>query len=292
MKLAKAIVLCNDTDFNYWQVSDDGNLPLVPQDIQRHLQTFQQTPMERVLHYANTGNYIDQIYQSERLSDASVRIGDFTFAAHRVVLSCYSEYFADLFAKMNASMRIPLDIRLRGVSPEAFSVFMKFAYTGQVSINPELVADIMKMSENLRISTLRSKCLDYMEILPCNDVLLLLANFKESQESEIFVRAMTCVSEKFLDSTSCDIFLLLDIETVCIILSYDHLFECTEMEIFKAGLRWIEFKIAERAKYMERIMGCIRFTLMTMDELFLVVKATRLISDNPRCMDILLRANW
>ena len=122
------------------------------------------------MHYANTGSYVDHIYNNEHLYDVIVRIGDKVFTAHRVVLSCYSSYFAELFAKMNENIRVPLEIRLKGVHPEAFSIFLTFAYTGEINILPELVPDIMKMSENLRIYSLRMKCLDYMDLLPCNDM--------------------------------------------------------------------------------------------------------------------------
>ncbi|KAK3103013.1 hypothetical protein FSP39_015766 [Pinctada imbricata] len=193
---------------------------------------------------------------------------------------------------MNENIRVPLEIRLKGVHPEAFSIFLTFAYTGEINILPELVPDIMKMSENLRIYSLRMKCLDYMDLLPCNDILLLLANFRETQESEIFVRSMKYVNEKFAEVISCDIFLLLDIETVCFLLSYDHLVACTEMDIFKAGLRWIEFKLQERSRYLERVLECIRLTLMTMDELFLVVRAIQALIADDRGRDIILRANW
>ena len=80
--------------------------------------------------YLTVGEYLRYLYKEDKLIDVAVNVQDKTFSAHRVALSCYSGYFAELFS-FNTGKKIPFEMRLKGIYPEAFAVFLEFVYTGR-----------------------------------------------------------------------------------------------------------------------------------------------------------------
>lgn len=88
-------------------------------------------PFETLGCYMTLGQYLRYLYEEDKLVDVLVHVKDMTFSAHRVALSCYSEYFADLFS-FNMGRKVPFEMRLKGIFPEAFAVFLEFVYTGTV----------------------------------------------------------------------------------------------------------------------------------------------------------------
>ena len=81
--------------------------------------------------YLTVGEYLHYLYREDKLIDVAVHVQDKTFSAHRVALSCYSGYFAELFS-FNTGKKIPFEMRLKGICPEAFAVFLEFVYTGRL----------------------------------------------------------------------------------------------------------------------------------------------------------------
>ena len=94
------------------------------------LQKMIKLPLETVGVYMTLGEYLRYLYEEDKLMDVVVHVKDRTFSAHRIALSCYSEYFADLFS-FNVGKKIPFELRLKGINPEAFAVFLEFIYTGK-----------------------------------------------------------------------------------------------------------------------------------------------------------------
>ena len=99
-------------------------------DFQSVLEKMVRMPLESIGSYIVVGEYLRYLYEKDMLMDVVVHIKDRTFSAHRVALSCYSDYFKDLF-NSNKGKQIPFEMRLRGITPEAFAVFLEFIYTGR-----------------------------------------------------------------------------------------------------------------------------------------------------------------
>ena len=113
------------------QIVDDPNPKSRYRTSQNVLQKIVRLPLESVGSYITVGEYLRHLYEKDKLMDVAVHVKDRTFSAHRVALSCYSEYFAELFSR-NKGRKIPFEMRLRGITPEAFAIFLEFVYTGRL----------------------------------------------------------------------------------------------------------------------------------------------------------------
>ena len=113
------------------QIVDNPNSKSRYRTSQNVLQKIVRLPLESVGSYITVGEYLRHLYEKDKLMDVAVHVKDKTFSAHRVALSCYSEYFAELFSR-NKGRKIPFEMRLRGITPEAFAIFLEFVYTGRL----------------------------------------------------------------------------------------------------------------------------------------------------------------
>lgn len=104
---------------------------------------------------------------------------------------------------------------------------------------------------------------------------------------------MQLLSKSFMTWRKSDEFLSLDLETTCMILSDDSLNAASEMDIFMAAVEFISNLEADKKENsIEKIMGCIRFPLLTGEQLFSCFKICPILRDYHQViMDITL-ANW
>lgn len=268
-----------------------GMLPPPSKEVQMAIKRIKTMPLTTAAHYTTVGSYVNHLYQEEKLTDVVVRIGNQCFYGHRVIMASYSLYFDDLF-KNPENNKSPAYIRLRGICPKAFKTFMDFIYTGQLNITPDVIGDLIVLSDLLKVATLRSKCSDFMEEISVEQALILLAKGKLKPETELFDFAVNSIFHHFTDLYKRDVFLQIDLKTLCLILDHDYLKITSEYEVFEAGLRWIASSLHERQQHIEEVMECVRFPYMTQKELFECMKVTDLLRTNEACQRMVLEANW
>lgn len=104
---------------------------------------------------------------------------------------------------------------------------------------------------------------------------------------------MQLLSKQFMAWRKSEEFLGLDIDTACMILSDDSLNINSEMDIFISAVDIINnLEADKKEKYIEMIMGSVRFPLLTREQLFSCFKICPMLRDYHQViMDITL-AIW
>jgi N-acetylneuraminic acid mutarotase len=243
---------------------------------------------EQVVHFATYNDYVRHLQGKQIFPDVSVQIETEKYAAYRVSLASLSGFFVDIF---NIQREKPhVQIRITGIKPEAFEVLLHYTYTGVLPITPEIVSDLITMADRLRIPMIKPLVNDYMETLPVAHALAIV--MKEKLFGPIYDKTMIAVCEQFNTFRLEAEFLDIDIETILIILSGDNLNISSELDVFKAAVRWIEHNIMDRKQQLLRLMKCVQFHFMTQFELFQCNEFTKLLQENNECMQMILEANW
>lgn len=265
-------------------------LPLAIPEVERALTALKNIPFEQVGHFAQLGDFVRDLHANEKICDVTVHIGTKQYTAHRISLACYSDYFAEVFYNQKNKQNIPLNIRLNGIAPASFEVLLEYIYSGVLPITPEFVGDLMTMAENLKMPRVKTLVIDYMESLSSFQALSIVT--KEKIFGPVYDKAMVAVCEQFNAFTMETVFLDIDIETIIFILSSDRLNISSELDVFKAVIRWIGYNVIYRKLQLLRLMKCVRFPLMTQGELFQCIKLTDLVKENDECRKMILEANW
>ncbi|XP_062614481.1 actin-binding protein IPP-like [Saccostrea cucullata] len=250
---------------------------------------------DNVSHYNNLGEYISQKYQRHEICDICFKLGDTLYPAHKLVLASQSTLFADVFERESFSNTpvAPKVIKVRGVSEEALVSFLDFLYTGKMDINSVCLSDVFKLAAVFKVDQIKRLCVRKVEQLKCQDLLQLLptmAKLKESGICELIIRKIT---HNFLEVKEDPEFFNLDLDTLCMILASDNVNVRSEFEIFAAAVSWIQHHdFDQRIHHIEKLMNCVRFTLMTSQELFLCFKKFPVLKQNKNCVNMITTANW
>ena len=268
------------------QISRPQKLPLAcPEALTR----VENIPFEQLAHFTQLGDYVRDLQADERICDVTVHIGTEKYAAHRISLACYSDYFADIFYNKKDTL-VPINIRLNDITPMAFEVLLQYIYSGVLPVTSEVVGDLMTMAESLRIPMVKNIVIDYMKHLPLTHALAIV--MKGKLFGPLYANTMEAVCGLFNTFTLEDVFLDMDIETILIILNNDNLNISSELDVFKAAMRWIAHDIVDRNQHFLKLMKCIRFPFMTQDELFQCNEFTDLLKEDNECMKMFLEATW
>lgn len=100
--------------------------------------------------------------------------GNEQFQAHKFVLRAASKIFDEMFKVNEESNSITVD----RVSPEVFKDFLKFVYSGQVSMDYSQASQLFKVAFRYQVEDLREVCVDE-----------LLRNLSESNSVDILILA-------------------------------------------------------------------------------------------------------
>ncbi|CAC5382987.1 unnamed protein product [Mytilus coruscus] len=275
---------------NLISVSKPEVMAPLPNEVEEALGRLKNIPAQQVSHFAHLGDYVRHLQANERICDVTVHIGPVKYAAHRICLACYSDYFADIFYSRGEKQRVPLTVRLKGIKPIAFEILLKYIYTGILDVYPDVVGDLMTMAESLRIPMVKTRVIDHLECLPLAEALAIL--MKEKIFGPLYERVMVAVCDQFNTFRHEGVFLEIDFETLITILSSDNLNISTELDVFEAAIRWIAHNIMNRKQYLIRLMQCVRFAYMTPTELFHCNERTDILKGDSLCKQMLLEALW
>lgn len=253
------------------------------------------TGTKPISHYEGIGSYIHQIYKQKKICDVSFQVGDMLMPVHKVVLASQSSLFKKILEAKPFSTNpvTPKIIRVKNVAPAALEIFINFLYTGHIEVKSNLISDILKLSEMFEVEKLSRRCIDGMKKIGHAELLKLLPIMRRNKNIPMCETIMQLLSKSFMTWRKCDEFLSLDLETTCMILSDDSLNAASELGIFMAAVEFISNLEADKKEnYIEKIMGCVRFPLLTGEQLFSCFKICPILRDYHQViMDITL-ANW
>jgi hypothetical protein len=238
------------------------------------------------MHFNETGAYLRESFMNNNICDIHVFVGNETYPAHQIVLASFSPYLASVLQK-------PKDIRISGVSQQSVKVLLNYVYTGELRMEALLIPDIIKLADKFEVPVVRQKCLDYVDVVTDDELVALLPLMKDTNDVESCNRIMRLISSKFMRVKDCKTFLHLDIDTLCMILKHGALILRNEMDVFRSCLNWLyNIDENERCYYLDRVMECVRFSLMSPAELYECVYSCSLLKSSTLCMQRIHEANW
>ncbi|BFZ07198.1 hypothetical protein BsWGS_10236 [Bradybaena similaris] len=221
-----------------------------------------------------------QLAGKEVYADITFVVGETSFPSHKVILAARSEYFrALLYGGMKESQPGTTEIELKDTPPFAFSVFLKYIYTGCINlteIQEEILLDILSLSHRFGFVELESSISDYLKaILSIHNVCPIfdLANmYNLTSLCNVCEDYMDTHTQEVLNSES---FLFLSQISVRDVISRDS-FCASEMDIFEAVNKWA---VHNKDQDPVPVLKAVRFQLMEPHEL-MHVRDTGLISSD------------
>lgn len=171
-------------------------------------------PLRNAEHLITLGEYLSRLYDDVHLIDVVIDVRGKTFYAHRIALCCCSDYFVDFFDR-NLQDKLPYNVKIKGVTVEAFAAFLEYCYTGEITVYPEIAADIIVMVDFLKVPNLQERSPEIARSLPLERCLQMLVKTKTRSSAKLYDVLFGQVLQSFKAASMLDVFFKMDVSLLC-----------------------------------------------------------------------------
>ncbi|XP_067056324.1 kelch-like protein 12 [Acropora muricata] len=216
--------------------------------------------LSKCAHFREQGEFID----------VRLKVGEYEFAAHRVVLAANSDYFHAMLARgMKESYQEVIELKDENISAAAMKKLIDFMYSGEISVNNENVFEVLIAADHLQVTSVVQQCCKYFatELVElgfdvqfyCRVIMFAdrrgLKELKEAMESKMAsVYEEICEKQEFLSHMNADL--------LSALLCRDDLRAPSEKFVLKSVTQWINYKKEERMDVAAQVIGGVRLGLV------------------------------
>ena len=151
--------------------------------------------------------------------------------------------------------------RLKEIAPDILEDLVKYIYTGNVTVNGENVAGLLKAGCGYEIPALARACCDWLGLkMDCFNAvnILWLAREENCKETKVLQEeAKNFIVGNFTSVSEEDEFVELEYEDLKAIIQFDDLNVNCEEEVFNAVAKWVSAE-DERIRYLPELLKCTR----------------------------------
>ena len=240
---------------------------------------------------ANSRNLLDYMNEKRRegvFNDVMINVGASGIPANKVVLSCYSKYFGEIF-ESSLSGNLPKTLELVGFEIEAVEQIVEFVYTGYISINSENVRNLLATADYLQVDDVREFCFEYLAATTSMDnmstMILTLKMFKNDLLSKHFGQFFKQNLNIILRSS---FFRELTKPTMALVVTNLNKMDDEDTSAYEAIKAWINFDKEERQTEFPDLLKLLDLGKLPLDYLEDVVANDDLVKDNNVCLNAVM----
>jgi kelch-like protein 8 len=235
---------------------------------------------------------LNEMYSNQELCDIELKVGSSLIRCHRVVLACVSRYFKVMFtSKMAESTKE--SITINDIDEQAMKALIEFAYTAKITMTVDNVQPLLYASSILQMETVAYACSDFMKTHLDPSNCIGVRNFAEQHgRSELLKVADDFIFDNFTEVTKCDEFNEISEHHIETIVSSMDLNVDSEVEVYEAVMKWLNYKLAERERMLPKLISKVKLPLIPAPYLMTRVEKEVLLKKNLECRDFLDEAKY
>ncbi|XP_076880497.1 kelch-like protein 26 [Brachyhypopomus gauderio] len=224
-----------------------------------------------------------------QLLDVVLAVNEERFQVHKAVLASCSDYFRAMFTGgMKESNQDTIE--LKGLSARGLKHIIDFAYSSEVTLDLDCIQDVLGAAVFLQMVPVVELCEEFlksaMSVETCLNIGQMATTFSLSSLKES-VDAFTF--RHFLQISEEEDFLHIPMERLVFFLQSNKLHNCSEIDLFRAAIRWLQHDQARRPG-ASQVLRHVRFPLMRSSELVDQVQTIDVMVEDVLCRQYLLEA--
>lgn len=142
----------------------------------------------------------------------------------------------------------------------------------------------MAGANELGIEVIIQLCLDYLNDFDVNNAILHYSIAENNSLNDVRDKAFIFILDNFTEVSFTRHFLYLPFERIIKIVKNENLCANSELDVFKAVIRWVDFDVRQRLSYGYQLLDCINFENLPPEDLVQEVEAVGWILNNPECV--------
>ncbi|KAM9176531.1 kelch-like protein 13 [Mergus octosetaceus] len=228
---------------------------------------------------------ISSLHAQKALCDVTLEAEGVCFPAHKIILASASNYCKILFVgNLTRVGSLDRNIHLKAISAAGLRNVLNFIYSNKLDLSLQNIEETFKAAETLLVREVIKLCFRFLEgCLNCENCMDVLNIAKKLGLAELRQKATCYVGQNYkqiLADPQC----LKDLDrgTLCEILDRTNTEGCSELELFRAAVSWLQHdrtRLEDAADILRRI----RFPLIPLQDLQQFVQETPFMKLDSGC---------
>lgn len=205
----------------------------------------------------NLYDLLSEAMRKRRKTNSVVTIGECMFKVHLMVLQGFSGLFCDL--NNNVCVQLPPE----RITPRAFEVVYEWMLKDSPRLSRHGLLEVLRAASFLKMPQLEAQCEHCLAHGFAEDSALLLyleARLLHMERS--YRQFLQRVGRFFLTLVASQEFLQLPVHALWLLLCSNNICVNSELEVFMAAVRWLNFKWPKRRTIISQLLSCVRFALV------------------------------
>ncbi|XP_064620232.1 kelch-like protein 22 isoform X2 [Lineus longissimus] len=225
--------------------------------------------LEKTDHNSQVMEHLLSFYQDKSLCDITLKAGNYSVQAHRVVLAANSDYFSAMFSRIWSEGLQDSSITLHELTPCGLKAVVEFCYHGKLTVDSENTVDILSAIHHCQVVKAYKLFEDYLskniEKYDVRDLFTLSELYDLKNLHQDIVTFAAChVMPLFCDveneSTNVDVVNLISAAThnffrEVLITWKDLALGFGQVAFYDAIVKWIQFDSDERGKRLAELVA-------------------------------------
>lgn len=230
---------------------------------------------------------MNDLWRHEKLCDVVIPVDSGELRAHKIALGAYSDSLSAKFAEFPQGEVMCID--LSDFKRDIVYTLLHFLYTTELHITQTNVGPLLVCANELGIAIIAHMCRSYLGNFNIDTALIFYAIADSHNFDDIRDRIYGFLCERFSDIVVSSQFLFVPYDKVLSLLSSESL-SATELQVFQAVARWVSHKKNERMPYSLSLLKCVRFYLISPEDLANKVETVHFIFEPRENFNILYDA--
>lgn len=206
----------------------------------------------------NLYELLSEIVQKDRKTNAVITIAQSSLQVHLIVLQCFSGLFCDL-----GNDTVNVELPSEWVTPRAFRLIYDWMIADAPLLSRLGLLEVLRAASFLRIPQLEKQCEHCLAHgITEESAVLLYLEARLLRMERTHRPLLQRVGRFFLTLVASQEFLQLPMHALWLLLSSNGIGVNTELEVFMAAVRWLNFQWPKRRLIIAQLISCVRFALV------------------------------
>ena len=234
----------------------------------------------RLLRYANENRNKGFFNDVELSADAECLL------ANQMVLSCYSEYFENIFKTNLYNQQRCI---IENVDGKSLKILIDYIYTGNVEINNRNALNLLSAADKLKIQDVKMFCLEFLEtVITYDSCFHILSAAQACRSVKLQLKVFLYLNENFEKVLLTPPFKTLTKTEVTYCMTRLNRDVVSETTLYDAIIAWIKYDEENRRKDFLDLFQLLKFEKFSRDFLINVVTKEKFVSNSSDCLHLVL----
>ena len=233
--------------------------------------------------------FMYESWEREKLCDVILHVQNGEqLSAHKVALGAYSDTLAEEFDRYPKNEVISVD--LSEFSKAAVRDFLYFVYTTKVIVGSHNIRELLTIAIELEVTVLLEICMSDLSNYNVENALFYYSILQDIDVPDLRSNIYHFMCEHFVDIVNTDEFLEITYEQLYYFVNDSSIRVDSELDLFLAIVRWIDFNRAERLCTAPVLLQSVRFHKISPEVLVSEVEVETHIFEMMECHYMLYEA--